>query len=154
MSAMPRGAAAFFIAAALFLASPLWLRDAQDVARPAQAARPAPPEAPAPATRGVDFLPAYFALDPLAPVDGGPARAVFNPADAYGGLPQAEGYDLVAAYCASCHSLRVVMAQSLPKARWDALLTWMVERQGMAAPDPADRAAIVDYLAAHFAPTD
>jgi mono/diheme cytochrome c family protein len=155
MRKMPTGAAAFFIAAGAFLASPLVLRNAPHETPASPSGEASPPRAAgaaASAARDVDFTPAYFALDPLAPVSDGAARALFNPADAYGGLPQTEGFDLVAAWCASCHSLRVVMAQSLPPERWDALLDWMVEKQGMAAPAPEDRAAILAYLAAHFAP--
>lgn len=98
----------------------------------------------------IDFYPAYLALDPSAPADDAGARAAFNPADAYGGLPQTEGFDLVAGWCASCHSLRIVMQQRPTPARWDELLDWMVEKQGMAEPDPETRAAIRAYLARHF----
>lgn len=165
MTKAAEGALIFFIAAAAFLFSPLVLRAMREEARKprpsatatpvetaaAQKAVPAAAIAP-PTDVPVDFLPAYFALDPAAPVDAAGAHAVFNPADPYGGLPQTGGYDLVASYCSACHSLRVVMAQGLTKERWDRLLVWMVERQGMPEPEPADRQAILDYLAANFAP--
>ncbi|HET6922573.1 MAG TPA: c-type cytochrome [Anaeromyxobacteraceae bacterium] len=52
--------------------------------------------------------------------------------------------------CAACHSLAIVKQQRLSRARWDKLLDWMVESQGMAAPAAEQRALILDYLAAHF----
>lgn len=156
MSAVPRGALAFFLAAAAFLAAPLWLpqpslEPPED--RPAAASRPAgETAAPPPAARDPDFLTPYFALDPSAPLEAAAARPAFDPADEFGGLPRTENVDLVAAWCASCHSLQIVMAQALPRERWDALLRLMVETHGMAEPDRDDRAAILDYLAAHFSP--
>jgi cytochrome c len=141
-----------FMAAALLLASPLALRrEARPPAPESPAAHSADEPFPAAAKAGeVDFITPYFALDPSAPVDAEAAQAAFNPADPYGGLPQTEGFDLVAAQCSACHSLNVVMQQSLPRERWDALLDWMVARQKMPAPDARTRAAILDYLAQNF----
>ncbi|GAB4526446.1 MAG: hypothetical protein Tsb0010_09810 [Parvularculaceae bacterium] len=92
----------------------------------------------------------YDALKPLEFSTVAAARAVFDPEDAYSGLPRDEGYALVDAYCTACHSLQIVMQQRYARAGWDRRLDWMVETQGMAAMPPEDRAIILDYLARHF----
>lgn len=81
----------------------------------------------------------------LAP--GGTARAQD---DELGGLPPAPGQEIVYYTCNACHSIRLVSQQRLSRQRWDELLGWMVEEQGMAEPAPEDRALILDYLSAHF----
>lgn len=140
---------ALFFAAGGFLLSPLALPQFKaPSAAPARAARVV--SATPASIPELDFYPAYFALDPSASVYGAEARAAFNPADPFGGLPQTEGYELVAAQCAACHSLRVVMQQALPPARWDTLLRWMVERQGMRPLEAPDRRVVLDYLTRHF----
>ena len=99
----------------------------------------------------VDFYPTYFALNPIKPVlDASHGQVSFDKTDTYDGLPMSDGVELVAGYCASCHSLRIVMQQGLTEDRWDALLDWMVAKQGMAEPHPEDRLAIVSYLAREF----
>lgn len=141
----------FFAAVPAMLAAGVF--SARAPAPPASAARETPAHGAGAQTLAppeIDFYPAYLALDPAAPMNEAGANAVFNPADPYGGLPQTEGYDLVAAYCSACHSLRVVMQQRPTPRRWDELLDWMVEKQGMAEPDPETRAAIRAYLVRHF----
>lgn len=70
--------------------------------------------------------------------------------DDFGGLPEGPGREEVFYNCGACHSLRTVTNQRLQRWRWDQLLTWMVEEQGMAEPDPETRAAILEYLVAQF----
>lgn len=155
-----------FAGAAAFLSSPLALRQLTSRSEKAASLSPSrnipplpPPQGeggqggspqPAGTSAGVDFLPAYFALDPSASIDDAGARAAFNPADPFGGLPQTEGYELVAARCAACHSLNVVMQQSLPQERWDYLLTWMSASKGMPPLEPEDRRVVLAYLTQHF----
>ncbi len=78
------------------------------------------------------------------------AAAMFNPSDDYWGLPRQGAYDLVAGYCGACHSLRIVMQQRASESRWRELMTWMVEKQGMAPPPDQHREEMVAYLAAEF----
>lgn len=113
---------------------------------PAQHVAPSPSDAPP----EVDFYPTYLALDPAASFGAASMGVSFNPADPFGGLPQTDGYDLVAAYCSACHSLRIVMQQRLTPERWDELLDWMVQKQGMIEPDAEIRAQIRAYLVRHF----
>jgi hypothetical protein len=70
--------------------------------------------------------------------------------DNFEGLPEGPGQEEVFYNCGTCHSLRTVTRQKLTQRRWDQLLTWMVEEQGMAEPDPETRAAILEYLVAHY----
>jgi hypothetical protein len=67
-----------------------------------------------------------------------------------GGLPQAPGQEEVFYLCNACHSIRLVTQQRLSRHRWDELLDWMVEKQGMAPLPPEDRALILDYLATYY----
>ena len=100
-----------------------------------------------------DFAPAFNALDPSFDIAAATASA-FDPADDYFGLPREGAYELVYGFCGSCHSLRIVMQQRATSARWDELLEWMVEKQGMAEPAPEDRSAMLAYLAKHFGSSD
>lgn len=57
---------------------------------------------------------------------------------------------LVASACSACHSLYLVTQQGLSKERWDEILTWMVDEQGMDEMDPDDREAILVYLSTYY----
>ncbi|HYZ27115.1 MAG TPA: hypothetical protein VE597_09425 [Geminicoccaceae bacterium] len=72
-------------------------------------------------------------------------------AEDFGGLPEAPGREEVFYACNACHSIRLVTQQRLSRKRWDELLDWMVEKQGMAALAADDRAVILDYLATYYA---
>ena len=54
--------------------------------------------------------------------------------------------------CTPCHSERIVVQQGLTRESWDELLDWMVEEQEMEPIDGGARAAILEYLAAHYGP--
>ena len=92
-------------------------------------------------------------LIPL-PIPSASAAAVSNPSTATqhepDGLPPDEGRDEVSLLCSTCHSLRIVTQQGLGKRRWDDLMDWMVEEQGMDELDPETRQKVVRYLAKHF----
>jgi cytochrome c len=66
------------------------------------------------------------------------------------GWPAGPGQGETGELCNSCHSLAIVKQQRLSRETWDKLLTWMVEKQGMAAQSPERRALMLDYLAQHF----
>ncbi|MGH6912583.1 MAG: aldehyde dehydrogenase [Geminicoccales bacterium] len=78
-----------------------------------------------------------------------PARAQ---EDAFGGLPDGPGQEATFYACNACHSVRLVTQQRLSRQRWDALLDWMVAKQGMAPLPPEERAVVLDYLAAQLNP--
>ena len=100
----------------------------------------------------INYSPGYSALDPLAPADASNHTSLFDPQDEYWGLPRTEGYELTAAYCTACHSIRIVMQQEQPLEGWEYLLNWMTEKQGMAAPHPDDREVLLNYLVTNFGP--
>jgi cytochrome c553 len=66
-------------------------------------------------------------------------------------LPQGEGRDAVAARCLGCHEADLITQQRLTRAGWGRTLDKMV-RWG-ATVDTAERQPMLEYLAAHFAPT-
>lgn len=86
----------------------------------------------------------------LGTLTGGVAP-VAAAADPFGpNWPAGPGREEAGAVCNACHSLAIVKQQRLPRARWDKLLDWMVEEQGMPEQPPERRALILEYLATHF----
>jgi len=67
-------------------------------------------------------------------------------------LPEGPGRDTVSATCSACHSLMLVAQQGLSREVWDETLDWMIDEQGMPAPEPTERKLILDYLSTHFGP--
>lgn len=65
-------------------------------------------------------------------------------------LPNFPGREDAFAYCAGCHSMKVVGRQGMSRARWDDTLSWMTEKHAMPAPDADTRALLLDYLAQAF----
>ncbi|WP_119165760.1 aldehyde dehydrogenase [Algihabitans albus] len=74
------------------------------------------------------------------------AAIVNDPED----MPPGEGRETVFYMCSACHSMAIVTQQGLSRKRWDDVLDWMVEDQGMAELDEATRNEILDYLADHY----
>ncbi|MEM7327599.1 MAG: hypothetical protein AAF437_02595 [Pseudomonadota bacterium] len=100
-----------------------------------------------------DFTVSFVALHPLGKEQvSDQARAQFDPNDDYWGLPRTGEYEFVAAYCAGCHSMEIVMQQRATRERWSYMLTWMTEKQGMVALERDDRDLFLDYLVEHFGP--
>jgi len=99
---------------------------------------------------GISFKDQYNALDPRLKRSGVTRGSMFNAADDYWGLPRTPGYEEVAGNCAGCHSLAIVMQQHVTAERWDYLLKWMVDKQGMMAMEPEDDVLVRAYLNEHF----
>ena len=68
----------------------------------------------------------------------------------YEAMPDGDGKDLTYAMCSGCHSFKLVAQQGLSHERWDHLLDWMIEEQGMPELDDQTRATILDYLSEHY----
>ena len=68
------------------------------------------------------------------------------------GLPDGVGRDTVMAYCAACHSLRLVSQQRLRRYQWEELLVEMSQKHNMPKLAPEDEKVITDYLAEFLAP--
>lgn len=64
--------------------------------------------------------------------------------------PQGPGREITGYACSACHSLAIVKQQGLSRERWDELLEWMVEEQGMTVLNPEHRGLVLDFLAEHF----
>ena len=90
--------------------------------------------------------PAAAALVLLPGLGGSPAAA----AQDFGGLPEGEGRAVVYAVCSRCHSIRLVTQQGMTRKKWDQLLDWMVQKQGMPPLDTGTEQTVLDYLARHF----
>lgn len=78
--------------------------------------------------------------------------SLFDPSDDFWGLPRDDkgAYELVDAYCSACHSLSIVMQQRATPERWQELLIWMEEKQGMAKLPNEDEELVLDYISTHF----
>jgi cytochrome c len=70
----------------------------------------------------------------------------------WAGLPPGEGREDVFYLCQACHSLKTVLQQRLNRDVWDETLVWMIEEQGMPAPEPVDYARLLDYLGTYLSP--
>ena len=64
--------------------------------------------------------------------------------------PQGPGSELTGKVCSVCHSLAIVKQQGLSSERWDELLDWMVEEQGMNELTAEQRTEVIGYLSTHF----
>ncbi len=84
------------------------------------------------------------------PADKPPREATHH--DTIDSLPPGKGQEETFYTCAACHGTALIKQQGLSRELWEASLQLMIERHGMAPPDDADRALILDYLAANFPP--
>lgn len=80
---------------------------------------------------------------PSLPADSGPR---------YGGMPEGEGREAVYFTCRACHALEQFNDERLSREDWAKVLSEMVAKQGMAAPEDWARDLMLDYLATHYAP--
>ena len=80
-------------------------------------------------SREIDYLPVYSALDTYTTTSVDIVQPIFNPSVDYWGLPKSVGYENVAAYCSTCHTLQIIMQQRLSRHGWDYLLSgWWKSR--------------------------
>ncbi|MEX2628940.1 MAG: hypothetical protein WD341_03305 [Tistlia sp.] len=94
-------------------------------------------------------LPAFlFACLSLAPLIFAQPAAAQD--EEWENLPPGEHRELVFALCSGCHSAKLVAQQGLSRTRWQKLLVWMVEEQGMAELDPETETQVLDYLEAEL----
>jgi len=92
--------------------------------------------------------------DAPAPLPSAAATATASAAparDPFGAeWPQGPARDIAGHVCNTCHSLAMVTQQRLARWRWDELLDWMVDEQGMPPLSAEHRALVLDYLVQHF----
>lgn len=67
--------------------------------------------------------------------------------DPYQGLPEGPGRDTVLQNCTVCHNASIILQNAMSRKQWDALITWMQEKQGLWELPPETRDTILDYLA-------
>lgn len=67
-------------------------------------------------------------------------------------LPQGKGREEAFYGCTACHGFALVRQQGMSRERWDETIDYMSTRHNMPELDAADRALILDYLAASFPP--
>ena len=68
------------------------------------------------------------------------------------GMPADEGRLEVFGFCASCHSIDLVLQQGLSRAVWEEVLVDMVSEYQMVPLRPEVRGKILDYLEKHYGP--
>jgi cytochrome c len=73
-------------------------------------------------------------------------------AQEFEGLASGPGQEDVFYACSGCHSTQIVQQQGLTRDRWDELLVWMAEDQGMPPLEPEARVRVLDYLADNYGP--
>lgn len=76
------------------------------------------------------------------------AQEVESPED----LPEGQGREETFYGCTACHGFALVRQQGMTRERWDDTIDYMTSRHNMPEFDAADRALILDYLAANFPP--
>lgn len=67
-------------------------------------------------------------------------------------LPDGKGRDVTFYACTACHGVALIKAQGLTREMWDSTFDLMLQRHRMPPVPPAERAEILDYLAAAFPP--
>ena len=70
--------------------------------------------------------------------------------DKESGLVIDDDWFLVRGLCTRCHSARIVIQNRLSAARWEALIRWMQQTQGLEQFDPETERKLIAYLAKHY----
>jgi cytochrome c len=79
-----------------------------------------------------------------------PAALAQDDDAALAAMPDHPGKEEVFYTCNACHSIHLVTQQRLSRERWDQLLDYMVEEQGMAELTAEQRRVILEYLATQY----
>ncbi len=69
---------------------------------------------------------------------------------AFGVLVREDGVRETWRHCTACHSERLIAQQGLTRDGWEETLEYMVEEQGMAPIEEADRERVLAYLSTHY----
>jgi len=70
------------------------------------------------------------------------------------GLVKADGWDTVRNNCIACHSAKLITQNHGTRNKWQAIIQWMQETQGLAQLDADTLNTIVTYLTAHYGPKE
>lgn len=88
----------------------------------------------------------------LAPLSSWAASDASREIDPDSGMVVAENWQIVKANCTACHSARLVTQNSGSRARWEYLIRWMQDTQGLWQFQPEMEDTILDYLAEYYGP--
>jgi hypothetical protein len=94
-------------------------------------------------------IPITMLLAPLSSLADSPASQETDPDS---GMIIADGWEIVKANCTPCHSARLVTQNHGSRARWEYLIRWMQDTQGLWQFQPEMEDTILDYLAEHYGP--
>ncbi len=64
-----------------------------------------------------------------------------------------EGWEIVKANCIQCHSAKLVVQTRADRETWLEMIRWMQQTQNLWSFPTETEAKILDYLTAHYAPT-
>ncbi len=64
-----------------------------------------------------------------------------------------ENWEIVKANCIQCHSAKLVVQTRADRETWLEMIRWMQQTQGLWSFPTKTEAQILDYLTAHYAPT-
>ncbi|GGO87940.1 hypothetical protein GCM10011348_42280 [Marinobacterium nitratireducens] len=78
-----------------------------------------------------------------------PVAAKEAAVDPASGLKIAPGWEKVRGHCTACHSSKLIIQNHHSRERWESLIRWMQETQGLWDLG-ADEAVVLDYLAAQY----
>ena len=125
--------------------------------RPPRLPEPPPPTPAARATAAADAQLAAGRAETerqaaIARAEAERLAAVQAPRESEEALPPGHGRAEVFALCTACHSTAIIRRSGFTRARWDELMDWMTEKQGMAPLEGEMRGLVVDYLAEQYPP--
>lgn len=66
--------------------------------------------------------------------------------------PAGPGRDETFYQCTACHATGLITRIGMTRAQWNDIIDQMVTKNGMAAPEPADREVFLTYLSTAFPP--
>lgn len=70
----------------------------------------------------------------------------------FGHLVEGKGAEETFYACTGCHSDMLVVQQGLSRDRWNELIDWMIDEQGMPELESEERDVILDYLSKNYGP--
>lgn len=83
-----------------------------------------------------------------------PLAAAAQDTDPDSGFVIADGWETVKANCTVCHSAKLVTQNHGTRNRWEYLIRWMQDTQGLWQLPPDIETTILDYLAEYYGPKE
>ena len=70
------------------------------------------------------------------------------------GLIKEDGWEVVRNNCIACHSAKLITQNHATKNKWQAIIIWMQETQGLPQLDTDTLQTILTYLSTHYGPKE